>query len=53
MQRSKYNFGSQSAEDRYGVPENFLEIEVRDPQIQGDTNKFIDYEIVCRVYGFH
>jgi sorting nexin-3/12 len=45
----KYDFGSQSAQDRYGVPENFLEIEVRDPQLHGDKNKFIDYEVVCRV----
>ena len=45
----KYDFRSQSAEERYHVPENFLEIEVRDPQLQGDTNKYVDYEIVCRV----
>ncbi|KAJ3123443.1 hypothetical protein HK100_011601, partial [Physocladia obscura] len=24
----------QTAEERYGIPENFLEIEVRNPQIQ-------------------
>jgi sorting nexin-3/12 len=42
----KYDFGSQSAQDRYGVPENFLEIEVRDPQLR---EKYIDYEVVCRV----
>ena len=63
----KYNFGSSAAEDRYGIPENFLEIEVggralpslltnqlsqkvRDPQIKGEKgNKYVDYEIVCRV----
>jgi sorting nexin-3/12 len=42
-------FSNQTAEDRYGVPENFLEVEVRDPQMQ---NKYVDYEIVCRVSNY-
>jgi sorting nexin-3/12 len=45
----KYDFSGQNAEERYGVPENFLEVEVRDPQMQGDKNKYVDYEVVCRV----
>ncbi|KAI8901650.1 sorting nexin-3 [Globomyces pollinis-pini] len=48
MQRNPFARPEQSAEDRYGVPENFLEIEVLDPQVRGDKNKYIDYEIVCR-----
>ncbi|KAJ1339824.1 sorting nexin-3 [Batrachochytrium salamandrivorans] len=39
----------QTAEERYGIPENFLEIEVRDPLLHEDgRSKFVDYEIVCR-----
>ncbi|RKP07004.1 sorting nexin-3 [Thamnocephalis sphaerospora] len=39
----------QDAEDMYGIPENFLEIEVRNPQTHGFGRKmFTDYEIVCR-----
>lgn len=45
-----YDYRQQSAEDRYGSPENFLEVEVRDPRIQGESsNKYVDYELVCRV----
>lgn len=43
------DFREQTADERYGVPENFLEIEVRDPQLKGDKSKYIDYEIVLRV----
>jgi sorting nexin-3/12 len=51
MQRPplRRGFSNQSADNHYGVPENFLEIEVRDPQLRGDKNKYIDYEIVCKV----
>jgi len=36
--------------ERYGVPENFLEVEVRKPQIHGEgRGKYVDYEIVCKV----
>ncbi|KAH6572880.1 hypothetical protein BASA50_002427 [Batrachochytrium salamandrivorans] len=44
-----YNHREQTAEERYGIPENFLEIEVRDPLLHEDgRSKFVDYEIVCR-----
>lgn len=50
MSKGKYEFRHQTAEDRYGVPENFLEVEVRDPQMQeSGKNKYVDYEIVCKV----
>ncbi|KAJ3332233.1 Sorting nexin-3 [Blyttiomyces sp. JEL0837] len=46
---AKIDFREQTAEERYGIPENFLEIEVRNPLLQGEgRNKFVDYEIVCR-----
>ena len=39
----------QTAEEIYGVPENFLEIEVRNPTTHGLGRKmYTDYEIVCR-----
>ncbi|ORY04600.1 PX domain-containing protein [Basidiobolus meristosporus CBS 931.73] len=39
----------QSLEDIYGVPENFLEIEVRNPQTHGFGRKmYTDYEVVCQ-----
>ncbi|KAG5362345.1 Sorting nexin-3 [Yarrowia sp. C11] len=39
----------QSFAEIYGVPENFLEIEVRSPQTHGIARKmYTDYEIVCR-----
>ncbi|KAI8819343.1 PX domain-containing protein [Fimicolochytrium jonesii] len=45
---SRPDFREQTAADRYGVPENFLEIEVRNPQFHGDgRGKYVDYEIVC------
>ncbi|KAJ3215330.1 Sorting nexin-3, partial [Chytriomyces hyalinus] len=45
----KIDFREQTAEERYGIPENFLEVEVRNPQIQGTgRSQFVDYEIVCR-----
>ncbi len=36
-----------SAKERYSEPENYLEISIGDPQIH--DNKFVDYEVVCRV----
>ncbi|KAI3632603.1 hypothetical protein MIR68_009709 [Amoeboaphelidium protococcarum] len=39
----------QSMEEAYGLPENFLEIEVLNPQTHGDEknqNAFTDYEVV-------
>lgn len=52
---SKLNFKEQTAEEKYGVPENFLEIEVINPKIQNEfTNqKYVDYEIVCRVISLY
>ncbi|ODQ68150.1 putative sorting nexin Snx3 [Nadsonia fulvescens var. elongata DSM 6958] len=39
----------QTFEEIYGEPENFLEIEVRNPQTHGFGRKmFTDYEIICR-----
>ncbi|RUP11543.1 Phox homologous domain-containing protein [Jimgerdemannia flammicorona] len=39
----------QTIEERYGIPENFLEIEVRNPQTHGFGRKmYTDYEILCR-----
>ena len=39
----------QTFDEIYGVPENFLEIEVRNPQTHGYSRKmYTDYEIICR-----
>lgn len=39
----------QTIEELYAPPENFLEIEVRNPQTHGIGRKmYTDYEIVCR-----
>ncbi|ODQ50568.1 sorting nexin-3 [Saitoella complicata NRRL Y-17804] len=36
-------------DELYGVPENFLEIEVRNPQTHGIGRKmYTDYEIICK-----
>ncbi|TPX36110.1 hypothetical protein SeLEV6574_g05169 [Synchytrium endobioticum] len=46
---NKLEFREQTAEERYGVPENFLEIEVKNPEFHGTgRNKYVDYEIICR-----
>jgi len=40
---------SQAVEDMYAVPENYLEIEVRDPRTHDFGRKmYTDYEIMCR-----
>lgn len=40
----------EAPEDMYGVPENFLEVEVRNPMTHGFGRKmYTDYEIVTRV----
>ncbi|KAL8291114.1 hypothetical protein RB601_004132 [Gaeumannomyces tritici] len=40
---------SQSFDEIYGPPENFLEIEVRSPRTHGiGRHMYTDYEIVCR-----
>ncbi|ORX59790.1 sorting nexin-3 [Hesseltinella vesiculosa] len=39
----------QTVEERYGIPENFLEIEVKNPLTHGFGRKmYTDYEIVCK-----
>ncbi|PVH13755.1 sorting nexin-3 [Candidozyma duobushaemuli] len=38
----------QSFDDIYGEPENFLEVEVRNPQTHYSKDPYTDYEIVCR-----
>ncbi|CAB4401328.1 unnamed protein product [Rhizophagus irregularis] len=46
---SRLQMKEQTIDEMYGVPENFLEIEVRNPQTHGFGRKmFTDYEIVCR-----
>ncbi|KAJ3063179.1 Sorting nexin-3 [Podochytrium sp. JEL0797] len=46
---AKIDFREQTAEERYGVPEDFLEVEVRNPQSQGTgRSQFVDYEIVVK-----
>lgn len=40
----------QSAKERYAIPENFLEVEVKNPLLHGHgRSKYVDYEIVVRV----
>ncbi|CAG8481923.1 1746_t:CDS:2 [Diversispora eburnea] len=47
---SRLKMKEQTIDEMYGIPENFLEIEVRNPQTHGYGRKmFTDYEIVCRV----
>jgi hypothetical protein len=42
----------QTIDEAYGLPENFLEIEVRNPETHGfGRNMFTDYEIVLSVCG--
>ncbi|CAG8673700.1 18699_t:CDS:2 [Racocetra persica] len=46
---SRLQIKEQTIDEMYGIPENFLEIEVRNPQTQGFGRKmYTDYEIVCR-----
>ncbi|CAG8723454.1 14506_t:CDS:2, partial [Acaulospora morrowiae] len=46
---SRLDMKEQTIDEMYGVPENFLEIEVRNPQTHGFGRKmFTDYEIVCK-----
>ncbi|KAI8915816.1 PX-domain-containing protein [Gorgonomyces haynaldii] len=47
--RAHYEQREQTMEERYGQPENFLEVEVTNPQLK-DTgrNKYVDYELICR-----
>ncbi|CAM0139357.1 hypothetical protein NQZ79_g8433 [Umbelopsis isabellina] len=46
---SRLGAREQTDEERYGIPENFLEIEVKNPQTHGFGRKmYTDYEIVVR-----
>ncbi|CAN6599787.1 sorting nexin-3 [Trichomonascus vanleenenianus] len=46
---SRPQFKQQTFDEIYGEPENFLEIEVRNPQTHGVARKmYTDYEILCR-----
>ncbi|OZJ06942.1 Sorting nexin-3 [Bifiguratus adelaidae] len=46
---SRLQSREQTIEERYGIPENFLEIEVRNPQTHGFGRKmYTDYEVICR-----
>lgn len=46
----RMDYKQQSVDDRYSLPENFLEVEVRNPETHGIAkNMFTDYEIICRV----
>ncbi|KAF9156746.1 Sorting nexin-3 [Actinomortierella ambigua] len=48
-EHSRLQSKPQTLDELYGVPENFLEIEVRNPQTHGTARKmFTDYEIICR-----
>lgn len=43
---SRLQFKEQTVDERYGLPENFLEIEVRDPRFHGEgRSRYVDYEI--------
>jgi len=43
---SRLKFKEQTVEERYGLPENFLEVEVVDPQTLGQgRSRYTTYEI--------
>ncbi|ODV94641.1 hypothetical protein PACTADRAFT_59033 [Pachysolen tannophilus NRRL Y-2460] len=47
--KSKHSNHKQTFDELYGEPENFLEIEVKNPRTHGTgNNMYTDYEIVCR-----
>ncbi|KAI5844712.1 Phox homologous domain-containing protein [Tricharina praecox] len=49
MQAPIQSTRAQSFDEIYGPPENFLEVEVKNPQTHGFGRKmFTDYEVVCR-----
>ncbi|CAG8490135.1 5827_t:CDS:2 [Ambispora leptoticha] len=46
---SRLTIKEQTPDEMYGIPENSLEIEVRNPQTHGFGRKmYTDYEIVCK-----
>ena len=50
---ARLEYKPQSPDERYALPENFLEVEVTNPQAHGpdasSSQLFTDYEIICRV----
>ena len=43
---SRLNYRPQNSDERYGTPENFLEIEVCNPVVHGEgRSRYVDYEI--------
>jgi len=49
MQAPIHSPRAQSFDEIYGPPENFLEIEVKNPQTHGfGRSMYTDYEVVCR-----
>ena len=43
---SRLQYKAQTVDDRYGLPENFLEVEVLNPIVHGEgRNRYIDYEV--------
>eukprot|EP00127_Corallochytrium_limacisporum_P003282 Clim_evm131s147 gene=Clim_evmTU131s147 len=47
LDTKRLSYKKQSLDDAYSEPDNFLEIEVTDPQIHGDgRTKFVDYQVV-------
>jgi len=43
---SRLNYRPQNLDERYGTPENFLEIEVCNPVVHGEGRaRYVDYEI--------
>ena len=43
---SRLQYKAQTVDDRYGLPENFLEVEVVNPVVHGEgRNRYIDYEV--------
>jgi sorting nexin-3/12 len=44
-----FNIRRQSAQERYSAPENYLEVDVTDAQLQGvQRDKFVDYLVTVR-----
>lgn len=51
---SRLDYSPQTDDDRYGLPENFLEIEVCNPVVMGEGRKrYVSYEIIVRVRLMH
>ena len=47
---SRLAYRPQTTDDRYGLPENYLEVEVSNPTVHGEGRaRYVDYEIVLKV----